>query len=143
MSVEGVWYNELGSMMRIYVVEGSITGTYQTKVGDASGIYQLVGGIDDDGDPNSAGQAVGWVVVWNNEAHGSSHSVTSWSGQYQEIEGEEEIVTLWLLTGETPPGADWSATRVNQDVFTRNQPDEATILRAGKRNKVPQPLQLA
>ena len=42
MSVTGNWYNELGSVMSLVVDGASITGIYQTAVGDASGIYQLV-----------------------------------------------------------------------------------------------------
>jgi Avidin family len=142
MSIEGVWYNELGSKMVIKLDDDSITGEYQTSVGDAGGIYDLVGSIDVDGDPTAAGQAIAWVVVWNNEAHGSSHSITAWSGQYQVADGEETIITLWLLTGETPPDADWSATRVNQDLFTRTQPTAKSIMTAQRRNQVPHPFNL-
>jgi len=142
MSVDGVWYNELGSQMTIAVDDESITGEYNTAVGQAGGIYELVGSIDVDGDPTADGQAIAWVVVWNNAEHGSSHSITAWSGQYQIIDAEETIITLWLLTGETPPDADWSATRVNQDLFTRNPPDQETILKAKKRNLIPHPLSL-
>jgi hypothetical protein len=68
--------------MELTITGSSITGTYQTKVGDAGGIYELVGSLDVDGDYLKEGQAIAWVVVWNNKAHGSSHSVTAWSGQY-------------------------------------------------------------
>lgn len=143
MAAKGTWYNELGSKMELKITGASITGTYQTKVGDASGIYELVGSLDVDGDYLKEGQAIAWVVVWNNKAHGSSHSVTAWSGQYQVTDGEEEIVSLWLLTGETPPGNDWSATRINQDIFRREPPTAQDALRAGKRNFVPHPFKLA
>lgn len=140
MSIAGSWYNELGSMMTLIENGSSITGTYQTAVGDASGIYQLVGSIDVDGNPSTNGQAVAWVVVWNNAANGSSHSITAWSGQYQIVNGEEEITTLWLLTEEMPSNADWASTTVNQDVFTRTAPSAGVALAAKKRGKISNPV---
>jgi hypothetical protein len=77
----------------------SISGKYHTAVGTAEGCYDLVGNIDTDGDPDSRGQAIAWVVLWKND-YLNSHSVTAWSGQYQVINGVEEIETLWLLTSE-------------------------------------------
>jgi Avidin family. len=139
MPIDGNWYNELGSMMTLEQGGSSITGTYQTAVGDANGIYPLVGSIDVDGDPAANGQAVAWVVVWNNAAHGSSHSITAWSGQYQIVNGEEEITTLWLLTEEMPANAEWASTTVNQDVFTRSAPSAGVTLAAKKRGKISNP----
>jgi hypothetical protein len=137
MSVQGTWYNELGSMMQLQVNGASITGAYQTAVGSASGTYQLVGSIDTEPSPN--GQAIAWVVVWNN-AYGNSHSITAWSGQYQIIDGEEEITTLWLLTSEQPSELDWKATNINQDVFKRTPPTESEVLKARKRRMPPHPV---
>jgi Avidin family len=68
-----------------------ITGTYQTAVGDAQGIYQLCGAADSE--PGGSNQTVGFVVAWENE-YGSSHSVTAWSGRCQVIDGEETITTM-------------------------------------------------
>lgn len=140
MPIDGDWYNELGSMMTLEQNGSSITGTYHTAVGDASGDYAIVGSIDVDGDPSVNGQAVAWVVVWNNAAHGSSHSITAWSGQYQIVNGEEEITTLWLLTEEMPANAEWAATTVNQDVFTRAAPSTQVTMAAKKRGKISNPI---
>jgi avidin family protein len=140
MPATGMWYNELGSTMTLYVEGPSITGTYQTGVGDASGLYQLVGSIDVAGDPEGNGQAIAWVVVWNNTLKGSTHSITAWSGQYQLINGVEEIVTLWLLTTETPANSDWASTQVNQDIFTRNPPTPQQIMAAQKRGRISHPV---
>jgi hypothetical protein len=139
MSIEGNWYNELGSQMQLSQNGASITGWYQTKVGDAGGKYDLVGSIDTAGSPTPNGQAVAWVVVWNNAANGSSSSVTAWSGQYQIIGGQEEITTLWLLTRESPSQSDWSSTFINQDIFTRNPPNEVQAQAAARRGRLPHP----
>lgn len=119
MDISGTWYNELGSQVTLTVNGKAITGTYVTAVGDAEGEYDLVGQVDTDNDES---QAVGWVVVWNNE-NGSADSVTAWSGQYQITDdGEEIISTTWLLTGETELDEDWASTLVGKDIFIRTQP---------------------
>lgn len=123
MDLNGKWYNELGSCMTLTVNGNSVTGTYQTAVGDASGTYDLVGRTDTD---NDASQAVGFVVAWQNQ-YGSSDSVTSWSGQYQIIEGVDTIVTTWLLTQETDTNDDWASTLVNKDIFTKTSPNEEKV----------------
>ncbi|WP_394827215.1 avidin/streptavidin family protein [Pendulispora albinea] len=136
MSIGGTWYNELGSQMNISQAGANISGTYWTAVGDAEGEYALTGQINEK--PSAGGQAVGWTVVWTN-TYGTSHSVTTWSGQYQSIGGEEEIVTFWLLTTEASPGSDWEATNVGQDTFTRNQPTQQQIERARRRRAFAHP----
>jgi len=136
MSIEGTWYNELGSQMNISISGSTISGTYVTAVGSASGTYVLVGQVDTQ--PAAGGQAAGWTVIWAN-ASGSSHSVTTWSGQYQESEGQEEILTFWLLTAEQLPQNDWAATNVGQDVFMRVQPSQDRINQARKRRSAAHP----
>jgi hypothetical protein len=136
VGIEGTWYNELGSMMEISVNGASISGTYWTAVGNASGRYALVGQINTS--PNAGGQAVAWTVVWNNQS-GSSNSVTAWSGQYQTIQGSEEIYTFWTLTSELDPDEDWQAANIGQDTFTRNAPNPQQIERALKQRSLSVP----
>lgn len=146
MSLEGTWYNELGSEMTLQITQTTLCGssqtvlcgTYQTKVGDASGIYNLVGAFDTD--PSSNGQALGFVVAWVNQQNGSSNSVTCWSGQYQMIDGEEVLTAFWLLTAETPISSDWQATLIGKDVFTRNEPPQEQVARALKSGPASHPL---
>jgi hypothetical protein len=126
MSFSGTWYNELGSKMSLAGSGGSLSGTYVTAVGTASGTYTLQGRYNTQ--PSSGGQAMGWTVAWQN-AFGNSHSATAWSGQYQTVGGQEEIVTLWLLVSETYPQDDWGSTKVGQDVFTRQPPTPQTVAR--------------
>ena len=136
MAVAGTWYNELGSVMDLEVSGSTLSGTYQTAVGDAKWIYRLVGSIDTL--PITGGQAIGFVVAWVNE-YGTSNSVTAWSGQYQIIDGTEEILTQWLLTHETSPEDDWASTLINNDVFTRTPPTPEQIARRLKRGPSPHP----
>jgi hypothetical protein len=126
MTLDGDWYNELGSMMRLTVTGNQISGTYHTAVGTATGVYELTGRTDTNNSAQS--RNVGFVVSWENE-HGSSDSVTAWSGQRQVIAGQETITTTWLLTIETGPKANWKSTMVGKDVFTRTPPaaDKVTL----------------
>lgn len=136
MTVAGTWYNELGSVMTLNINGSQLTGTYQTAVGNAKGIYSLVGGLDSL--PSSGGQALGFVVAWVNQ-YGTSNSVTTWSGQYQLIAGIEQIGTQWLLTQETYPGANWASTLINHDLFSRTQPTEEQIAARIARGPAPHP----
>src|ERR1051326_1840170 len=113
--ITGTWYNELGSTMEIQIRGNNIVGTYQTAVGDAEGIYRLFGVGDFD---DHASETLGWTVAWNNEFK-NSDSVTTWCGQYQVKDGEEIIVTTWLLTTETDPNDDWHSTLIGMDTFYR------------------------
>lgn len=129
MSLEGKWYNKLGSMMDLHLEGSSVTGSYHTAVGEAQGSYPLTGFID----PRALNQsqAVGLVVAWVNES-GSSHSVTTWSGQFQVIEGEEVLTTTWLLTHETEPTQDWKSTLIGTDIFSRYPPSKMEVEKAAK-----------
>lgn len=120
----GLWYNELGSRMNLNVSGSDVWGWYYSKVGQAEDTYDVSGRINKD--PYPYGQALGWTVAWNNP-YLNSHSVTSWSGQYQTTGGREEIIALWLLTRETRPESDWESTQVGQDVFTRSMPSPEEI----------------
>ena len=131
MSIEGTWYNELGSTMTIDIVtNGQFTGSYQTAVsssGCAQGVFPLVGQTDID----SGGQYVGFVVLWNNP-QSNCNSGTAWSGQLQNINGAATITAFWLLTMEVPPTQEWASTLVGQDTFTQTQPKQEEIAAQSK-----------
>lgn len=116
MRLDGTWYNALGSSMELMVKGDRVSGTYTTAVGEAQGRYPIVGAID--AEPQKGSQALGLVVVWAND-QGSSHSVTTWSGQLEVIDGQEILRTTWLLTRETAPNQDWQSTLVGTDTFSR------------------------
>jgi hypothetical protein len=124
MYPSGVWYNELGSQMNLTVSGSSVWGWYYSAVGRATNTYTVQGQINPR--PYPYGQALGWAVAWTN-AYASAHSATSWSGQYQSIDGEEEIIALWLLTREMTSDNDWQSTLVGKDTFTRTMPSPEEI----------------
>ena len=131
MKLEGEWYNELKSKMVLTVKDGSVTGTYETAVGDAKGPYVLVGRTETSA---KGSQSVAFVVCWQNQS-GTSECTTAWSGQLQaDKNGKESISTTWLLTGDTDVDADWKSTIVGQDIVRRDPPASspkvADLLRA-------------
>lgn len=129
-TIEGTWYNELGSEMILTLDKTDrrqINGTYETFVSScAKGKYPVTGRTDTD---NDSAQNVGFVVSWENE-NGSCDSVTTWSGELQLIDDEEILTTFWLLTMETSPNANWKSTLVGKDVFRRTRPNDEQIAKA-------------
>uniref|UniRef100_UPI0006E45D12 avidin/streptavidin family protein n=1 Tax=Hymenobacter sp. AT01-02 TaxID=1571877 RepID=UPI0006E45D12 len=123
MDINGKWYNELGSEVEFRLEGNQVTGQYHTAVGDATGVYPLVGQLNAS---LESGQAIGFVVVWQNE-HKDSNSVTCWSGQAQTVDGVDLISTTWLLTSETDVSEFWESTLVGKDVFKREPYEKAGV----------------
>lgn len=118
MPLSGDWFNELGSKMTLEVDGQTITGRYHTAVGDAEGIYLLMGRT------NETNTVLSLSVAWQN-SYGDSESATAWSGQY--YSDEEKIGTTWLLTDQTDEGNEWKSTLVGKDAFQRQPPEEEAI----------------
>jgi avidin family protein len=137
MGIAGIWYNELNSKMELAVNGSGVTGTYSSAVGDASSWYLVVGLTDPA--PKPTATALGLVVQWANSAHGNSHSVTTWAGQYQVVNGVEYIFTFWLLTRETSTADNWQATLVGADTFQRTRPTDEQIALRQARGPAPHP----
>jgi avidin family protein len=127
MGLDGRWYNELGSSMVLHLGSDgrSLTGTYHSAVGQAVEQYDFVGRLDSD---PRASTGLGWTVSWENEKL-NAHSVTTWSGQYRVVDGDEFIATTWLLTREGTADDEWESTLVGKDLFSRNPPAQAHVAR--------------
>ncbi|ASO20246.1 hypothetical protein FHR81_000069 [Actinoalloteichus hoggarensis] len=128
VGITGTWYNQLGSIMVITAgTDGSLTGTYESAVGNAENTYVLTGRYDTDS-PTGQGIPLGWVVAYENSFR-NAHSVATWSGQY--FDGtEERINTQWILTSSTTPADEWTSARLGHDEFSRVEPSPADIERA-------------
>jgi hypothetical protein len=127
MSLEGYWYNELGSEFVLTTDGNDIRGTCRTTVGDAPDTYPLVGLTDYT--PSLGPQVLALSVVWDSEQHGDLHSVTAWSGQYQRADGDEVLVMFWVRTLEIEPNSDAQSTRVGKDLFRRATPSNEEVVR--------------
>ena len=118
--LSGDWYNELGSKMTLTAADdGSLTGTYNSAVGDAEDFYVLAGRFDA-APPTGEGVSIGWAVTFRND-YRNAHSTTAWSGQFF-YDGSERILTQWLLTSSTTPSDVWQSTNIGHDAFTRSPP---------------------
>ncbi|XP_065844732.1 streptavidin-V2-like [Oscarella lobularis] len=118
----GWWRNELGSCLSITVIDnGTLWGTYNSKVGEAINEYPLVGRYDTRTDPDLLlyGRPLGWTVVWKNLDFPDSYSTTSWSALYY-TSPEELIHSTWLLTTSKEYTDVWSSTQIGQDVFVKD-----------------------
>ena len=127
MAIDGKWFNELGSWMQVKLAADGkmISGTYHSAVGNVVKEYPLVGRLDSRPGESTA---VGWVVSWEN-AEKDSHCVTTWSGQYRVVDGNEVIITTWLLTSEGDSEREWESTLIGKDLFSRKAPTPAQISR--------------
>ncbi|XP_037757755.1 avidin isoform X2 [Chelonia mydas] len=117
--LSGLWKNELGSNMTISAVnaDGGFTGSYHTAV-TATDKHIRVSPLKGSQKPTSRRKepTFGFTVSWT-----FSNSVTVFVGQcFMDDKGKETLKTMWLLREEvSSPGADWKATRVGTNIFTR------------------------
>ena len=133
-----VWYNELGSEMKIMEIEmdvGILSGTYNSAVGKAVGEYFLVGRFD-----TAQIGTIGWTVSYQNKFL-NAHSVCSWSGQIQfdPRTSNYTILTTWLLTTKSNPSDNWESTNIGQDVFSPLKPSPEVVEAAKLRGKQSHP----
>ena len=128
--LSGIWYNELGSTMVLNAdVTGRLSGKYKSAVGNAEDFYVLTGRYDVNA-PSDKGASLAWTVAYNNSFR-NAHSTAGWSGQYfDDLEGEEKILTHWLLTSSSTSESVWRATNIGTNTFTRNKPSGDDIQKA-------------
>lgn len=117
-SFDGVWQNERGSFVELIAKDGVVSGQYKTNVGqpDASMAFPLLGFIE--------GDQITFTV--NFKGYGS---MTSWTGQMTETDGEDEIRTLWNLTRNVPDAVEdddmWGSITSGASNFRRVETVEA------------------
>ena len=119
MDLSGSWQNQLSSTVFLDADgKGGLTGMIVCASGQFAGRqFPLVGCYDPA--PRSPATALAFVVDWSNQGV-NGHSVTAWSGQYDEQ--AEAIVATWILTTETGvgPGDEWHSSLIGQDTFRRD-----------------------
>ncbi|KAG6921034.1 avidin-like, partial [Chelydra serpentina] len=119
--LSGSWKNELGSNMTISAVnaDGGFTGSYHTAVTASDKRIQLSPLKGSQKHTSQRKQPTfGFTVSWT-----FSNSITVFVGQcFVDDKQKETLKTMWLLREEVGSrGADWKATRVGTNVFTRNK----------------------
>ncbi|KAK3590279.1 hypothetical protein CHS0354_010098, partial [Potamilus streckersoni] len=113
----GKLQNKLGSTMEITTChEGSLSGKYNSSVGQAKASYDLAGRYTT-AVSNNKDYIVGFSVAWNNTVLGNSQSTTSWTGIYYASEGI--IHTHWILTSYRKPDDLWATNQIGHNDFKR------------------------
>uniref|UniRef100_A0A8C0IZ86 Avidin n=1 Tax=Chelonoidis abingdonii TaxID=106734 RepID=A0A8C0IZ86_CHEAB len=96
---------------------GAFSGSYLSAAMSpkADRLSSRLHGIQHDASPTEQ-PTFGFTVKWQ-----FSDSMSVFVGQcFVDDQGEETLQTMWLLRQEVgSPGADWKATRVGTNVFTR------------------------
>jgi hypothetical protein len=114
--ISGVWINQNGSTVELFIEDGVITGWYCSQKGRSAKNkrYPLVGQQND--------EIVAFQVDWQDD-ESNLNAITSFSGRI--VGGGKEIHTVWVLARQfedealqKPTGA-WNAFLTNSDVFTR------------------------
>ncbi|XP_029438698.1 avidin-like [Rhinatrema bivittatum] len=113
----GRWRNDLQSNMTISQVDenGFFTGTYYTSVSltNKTILESPLIGFQQLRDQPTFAFSVKWKF---------SVSMTSFVGQYyKDPQGQELLVTMWLLREEAEYKYNWAATRVGINTFYRIQ----------------------
>jgi hypothetical protein len=136
MAISGVWYNRIGSELRLETEGDMVYGTFVAHGDGGFGEYKVTGRLNND--PSHSGAAVGFVVVWHN-GYINRQSVTSWCGQYQINNDREEITAAWLLKQVTVEPEDWHSTLIGYDVFLRQQPTAEEAAMYARRGQISHP----
>jgi hypothetical protein len=123
--LSGDWGNQLGSKMTLIADKnGGLRGKYNSAVGEVEDFYTYTHW---EVWPSDEGVSVGWVVTYRNHKL-NAHSTATWT--ILRSDGDEWILSHWLLTSSTALSAVWKSTNVGHDTFTRNKLSAAEIAKA-------------
>ena len=117
--LNGTWYSSVGSRLELRVEGNALKGHFHST--QATGRAPVFGSVVDD--PGSQFLPVAFSASWPaGEDYGPS--VTSYTGQYSNKNGHEQIEIIFLLADQVASTVLWKSTSIAWDVFTR-QPLEA------------------
>jgi len=109
----GRWRNQHGSEMNLTKFEdGKVSGTFRTGVGahEPGEVHLLTGFV--------AGGLISFTVNF-----GKYDTLTSWTGQHNQIDGHDHIETMWHLARTIPENGRhdrlWAGVWTGSDTFNR------------------------
>jgi hypothetical protein len=116
--LNGTWYSSVGSKLELEVNDIVLTGRFDSTQ-DSSGFVPVFGSVASvDPDPNFL--PVAFSASWPaNKKYGPS--VTSYTGQYTNKNGHEQIEIIFILAKQAKNTTLWKSTSIASDVFTRNK----------------------
>lgn len=109
--MSAIWYNELGSLVKItHSADGELGGVSMNHAPDSSVKSEKLVGSMGKGLPAS----LGFVVNFEDGIH-----TTAWSRRYRQWSGNFDMAT-WLMTANLENSSQyWESTNVGQDRLTR------------------------
>lgn len=110
----GTWTNQLGSTLELEVVDGVVSGRFESGVGDDGEIIWV-----------EIGGRVLYDLITFNALYPRFRTIISWVGQHTDENGRDEIRTHWIHTTDVSNEEErdwmWYSNRLGSDVFIRSQ----------------------
>jgi hypothetical protein len=114
--LNGTWYSSAGSKLELIVDRTVLTGRFDSTQ-DPNGYLPLFGVVaESTTEPNYL--PLSFSVSWP-PGDGFGPSVTSYTGQYSNQNGDEKIEVVFLLIDQVKSTTLWKASHIATDVFTR------------------------
>jgi len=117
--LNGTWYSSVGSKLVLEVNGTVVTGKFDSTEDPSA--YVHVFGSAASVDPNPNFLPVAFTASWP-AGKDYGPSVTSYTGQYTNMNGNEQIEVVFLLADQVESRVLWKSTRIASDVFTRKAP---------------------
>ena len=117
--LNGTWYSSVGSKLDLEINGSELKGKfYSTQDPDS---YTTVFGSVASVDPSPNFLPVAFSAAWP-AGKDYGPSVTSYTGQYTNENGQEQIQVIFLLANQMESTVLWKSTSIASDVFKRTHP---------------------
>lgn len=138
-SLMGEWKNNLKSLMNITnvyedpdnVYNNYFTGTYESGVGNADGVYPLHGTFN----YRNCSTSISFSVIYSNSIVDSG-SNTAWVGQLRCVDQTLVLEMTWIMNKYMPNDSIWESTWTGHDIFHKNEYNACSFMTQKNANKV-------
>jgi len=118
--LNGTWYSKVGSKLDLEVNGSELKGKFDSTQ-DPSGYVPVFGSVASV-DPNYSNfLPVAFSAAWP-AGKDYGPSVTSYTGQYTNENGQEQIEVIFLLANQVESTVLWKSTSIASDIFKRTHP---------------------
>lgn len=117
--LNGTWYSSVGSKLELEVNGTVLKGKFDSTQ-DPSGSVPVFGSVASV-HPNPNFLPVTFSASWP-AGEGYGPSVTSYTGQYTNKNGHEQIEVIFLLANQVESIVLWKSTSIASEVFMRKHP---------------------
>ncbi len=117
--LNGIWYSSVGSKL-VLEVDGTVLVGKFDSTQDPNGFVRVFGSVAS-AQSNPDFLPVAFSASWpGGDDYGPS--VTSYTGQYTNKDGYEQIEVIFLLANQVKSTVLWKSTGIASDVFRREDP---------------------